>query len=68
MNNKNKISQNFTPETYRIDIDKNYEVSKWCEAWGISPLELKIAVIEVGTKISKIERFLKTRPQFQFVN
>jgi hypothetical protein len=43
----------------RISLSEDYEVLEWSKKLGVTPNELKNAVIEVGNSAKEVEAFLK---------
>lgn len=51
----------------RINILENKELEHWSNKLGVSHQALKIAVIEVGSKIENIKEFFRTQ-KYRFDN
>jgi|KBSSwiStaDraftv2_1062776.scaffolds.fasta_scaffold599451_2 Protein of unknown function (DUF3606) len=43
----------------RINVKQDYEVRDWAKKFGVSPEELKKAVLAVGDRADKVEAHLK---------
>jgi hypothetical protein len=42
----------------RVDVNKHFEVSWWCKKWGCKEIELRAAVLMVGTTAENVEAVL----------
>jgi len=55
MDNKTKTG---SPDSKRINIEEDYEVSYWSDKFGISHDELKKAVNAAGTSAEAVKKYL----------
>jgi hypothetical protein len=57
------IRRKFTRrDSIRIHLDEDRKVRAWCAEFGVSPHELRDAVLTVGDHPRQVERYLRSAP------
>jgi len=47
-------------ETYRINLEEEYEVREWTRCFRVTETELRSAVQAVGASVAKVRNYLKS--------